>query len=129
MNSGLSEKLIEAFPNIVPVPRLLIENQNIKDPNWLSGFTSGEGCFSVELRRSSIYHTGFQVTLVFKLTQHSRDEQLIKSLISYLDCGTVLISREVIYFKVTKFSDLISKVIPFFKKYQIEGVKYKDFED
>lgn len=41
----------------------------------------------------------------------------------------VSIYRKANYFDVTKFSDLIGKVIPFFKKYQIEGVKSKDFKD
>lgn len=52
----------------------------IKDPNWLAGFTSGEGCFLVRIINSSSHRLGFQVLLVFKLTQHSRDEQLMRSL-------------------------------------------------
>jgi hypothetical protein len=33
MNNGLSGKLKEFFPNIAPVPRPLVENQEILDPN------------------------------------------------------------------------------------------------
>lgn len=33
MNNGLSGKLKEFFPHIVPVPRPLVENQEILDPN------------------------------------------------------------------------------------------------
>jgi len=40
MNRGLSDELKKAFPNIVPVPRSLIVNQVINDPNWVAGFTS-----------------------------------------------------------------------------------------
>jgi hypothetical protein len=39
INSGLSEKLKKAFPNIIPVPRPLVVYQKIKDPNWFAGFT------------------------------------------------------------------------------------------
>lgn len=37
--------------------------------------------------------------------------------------------REVMDFKVTKFYDITNKIIPFFQKYPILGVKSKDFED
>ena len=32
-------------------------------------------------------------------------------------------------YRVSKFSDLSEKIIPFFKKYPIVGIKSKDFED
>lgn len=49
MNLGLSEVLTEAFPNITPVSIPKVEDQEIKDPNWLAGFTSGESCFHVSI--------------------------------------------------------------------------------
>lgn len=45
LNLGLSEELKVDFPEIIPVLRPLVENQVIKDSEWISGFTSGEGCF------------------------------------------------------------------------------------
>jgi hypothetical protein len=33
LNLGLSEELKSAFPNTSPVPRLKVENQEIRDPN------------------------------------------------------------------------------------------------
>ena len=128
MNLGLSSLLKEAFPNIVPLPRPEAINQKIPNPQWLAGFASGEGCFYIKIFKSNT-KLGKAVLLTFQLTQHSKDEQLIRNLAYYLDCGRVSINREAIYFDVTKFSDLIDKVIPFFKKYQIEGIKYKDFCD
>ena len=67
--------------------------------------------------------------LVFQLTQHSRDEQLMTSLIEYFDCGNVYSTKDAIYFRVGKFSDIVEKIIPFFEKYPILGVKYQDFKD
>jgi hypothetical protein len=54
----------------------------------------------------------------------------MKSLVKYLDCGLIeLDSRgNAVTFSVTKFSDLESKIIPFFYKYPIQGVKYKNLE-
>ena len=47
MNKSLSSKLKDAFPNILPVERPLVLDLPIPDPQWLAGFTSGEGCFSL----------------------------------------------------------------------------------
>lgn len=71
------------------------------------------------------------VKLQFTLSQHSRDEQLMRSLIKYLDCGDVYKDkdRDSLNFRVVKLSDLNEKIIPFFKQYPILGVKVKDFED
>jgi hypothetical protein len=129
MNLGLSEELKVAFPDTIPVPKPKVEVQEIKDPNWLAGFTSGEGCFIIRVINSSSCRLGVQVKLIFKLTQHVRDEELMRSLIDYLGCGNVSIYKEAVDYLVTKFSDLTDKVIPFFKKYPILGVKSKDFED
>jgi hypothetical protein len=54
---------------------------------------------------------------------------LIKSFIEYFGCGNVQLSKEAVYFVVEKFSDLEIKIIPFFVKYTIIGVKGQDFQD
>jgi len=76
MNLGLSEELKVAFPDTIPVPKPKVEDQEIKDPHWLAGFTTGvlDGCFSIKITNSSSNHIGFQVLLVFTLTQPRRDE-------------------------------------------------------
>jgi len=124
MNKGLSEKLKLVFTNITPVKRPDVGVAKIQDPHWLSGFTTAEGCFMVRVYESySIYQ------LIFKLSQHSRDEQLMRSLIQYWDCGNVYKYREAIEFRIHKFSDITDKIIPFFNKYPIHGIKALDYAD
>ena len=129
MNRGLSEKLLAAFPDVVAVERPLVENAKIPDPNWLAGFTSAEGCFYVRISVSKTHSVGFRVELVFLLAQHSRDENLIRSIPVYLNCGTSIKRENAFDYRVRKFSDIAEKIIPFFKKYPIRGVKALDFED
>lgn len=130
MNWGqLSDDLKAAFPNITPVDRPDVLDHKIKDPKWLAGFSSGEGSFMVLIRKSSSHKTGFQVELIFKLTQHLRDEKLISSLVEYLDCGNIHIYKETVNWRVSKFRYITDKVIPFFDNHPIQGVKYKDFVD
>ena len=53
----------------------------------------------------------------------------MRSLVEYLGCGNVYIDKEVVEFKITKFDDLYDKVIPFFSKQKLLGVKLQDFKD
>jgi hypothetical protein len=130
LNLGLSESLKTAFPNIVPAFRPLVENTTIPHGEWLAGFTSGEGCFFVFVSKSSTHALGFRVQLIFQITQHSRDERLIKSLISYLGCGRLVTSSDgKVQFRVENFTGNYEKIRVFFAKYNIRGVKLEDFKD
>ena len=132
MNLGpppLSEKLKVAFPDVVPVERPKIETPKTVDPQWLAGFTDGEGSFIINIRASKTHSVGFQVTLIFVIGQHKRDEKLLKLLIEYFDCGNIYKNRDAFYFRVTKYQDIVEKIIPFFQKYPIRGVKALDFVD
>ena len=130
INWGLPSTLKAAFPGIVPIQRSLIVASEFKDPQWLAGFASGEGCFYIKIYKSKT-KLGEAVQLKFQITQHNRDEQLMKNLIDAFGCGKV--SRRSngmgVDFIVTKFEDLNDKIIPFFDNYKIVGVKAKDFED
>ena len=133
MNLGISPKLKSAFPDVIPVPRPIVAAKNDSkkfiDRNWLAGFTSAEGCFYIDIFKDKTI-TGYTVKLVFQITQHSRDEKLIQSFITYFECGRVYqkggCAKEL---KVTKLSDIVEKIIPFFQQHKIEGWKHKDFED
>lgn len=131
MNWGLSEKLVQNFPNVIPVIRYELKNQQIEDPNWIAGFTSGEGCFMIRVRDNLKSPVGTKVELIFQLTQHIRDKNLIESLIKYLDCGKYRIRTGGLAgdYLVYKLSDITSKIIVLFDKYPISGYKLKDYED
>jgi hypothetical protein len=75
--------------------------------------------------------TGFAVALVFQVTQHSRDVELMSSLVSFFGCGRYSLrsNKDSGDFLVTRFSDITEKIIPFFKNYAIEGAKSYDFAD
>jgi hypothetical protein len=52
------------------------------------------------------------VSLRFALTQHSRDEVLMNSLIDCLSCGRYSSGRDEGYFIVSNLSDVCAKIIP-----------------
>jgi LAGLIDADG endonuclease len=68
----------------------------------------------IKIIKYSAHNSGFQVKLEFKITQHSRDEQLMKNLISFFGCGRYVSNNHFVDFIVIKFKDLINIIIPFF---------------
>ena len=129
INLGLPDELKTSFPEIMPVNRPIIKNIINYDPYWLAGFTSAEGSFLIKIFKAKT-KLGVAVRLVFQLVQHARDEQLMKSLIVYFGCGNIYKSNEAAFvYQVSKFSDIYDKIIPFFNKHQIQGVKLMDYLD
>ena len=88
MNLDLSGVHRSAFTSVVPAVRSLVKLEKISDPNLLAGFVSAEVCFYVLITKSTT-KIGQRVQLIFKLTQHFRDENLMKSLIKYFECGYI----------------------------------------
>ena len=109
--------------------RPIVKNKKVKDTHWLAGFTSAEGCFLIIIFKSKT-KIGEAILLIFSVAQHSRNEQLIKSFIDYFQCGREEIRKDnIVEFRVTKLDDIINKVIPFFLKYPVIGVKSQGFAD
>ena len=130
INTGLSSVLKAGFPEATPVSRPLVEKQLIQHEAWFSGFTSGEGSFLIRVGKS-LTKSGFRVQLVFTISQHIRDEKLLKSFIDYLGCGSyrTYFNRKLGDYICMNFEDIYGKIIPFFKKHPILGVKSQDFAD
>nr|QID42295.1 LAGLIDADG endonuclease [Fusarium culmorum]CDL73555.1 Group I intron-encoded double motif LAGLIDADG homing endonuclease n2 TaxOphiostoma minus RepIDG3DRG9_9PEZI [Fusarium culmorum CS7071]QID42353.1 LAGLIDADG endonuclease [Fusarium culmorum]QID42412.1 LAGLIDADG endonuclease [Fusarium culmorum]QID42469.1 LAGLIDADG endonuclease [Fusarium culmorum] len=129
INWGLTDQLKAAFPDIVPVLRPKVQFLNIPDPYWLAGFASGEGCFFINITKSNTYRSGFQIQLKFQLVQHLKDETLMVGIREYLDCGSTYKTRDCFSYQVTKIGDIDDKILPFFTKFPVLGVKAKDFVD
>jgi hypothetical protein len=83
----------------------------------------------VMVTKYSTHKSGWQVKVRFSITQHSRYEQLMRSLVYFLGCGYYYLSpnRDAGEYIVTSFSDITENIIPFFHKHTIKGVKVQDF--
>lgn len=115
MYRGLPQP-ITAFGNITSINRPSVLDWKIRDGNWLAGFTTGDGSFIIRIIKDSFRKLGFKVQLLFKLSQHIRDEKLIGSLVDFLGCGNVSVHKNAVYFEVTSFSDLYQIIHHFFQK-------------
>ena len=129
LNWGLSEKFKESFPTTNPVDRPSVIyntlNVKIKNLNWIRGFIEAEGCFQVVIQND------INVNLRFALTQHIKDKELLKGIVTYLKYGRYYQSstRNEGQYLVTVFSDINNKLIPFLNEYPLLGVKKYDYLD
>lgn len=129
MNKGLSGTLKEVFLDIVPKDRPVISNLNKLAPSWIAGFTSAEGSFMIRILNSPNHKLNKKIQLEFNLTQHARDEALMRAIALYLNAGTVSLNRETFALRVVNFSELTEIILPLFINHPIQGIKYFDYLD
>ena len=100
------------------------------NPHWLSGFITAEGSFFISLYANDKRKAGYAVSLIFGLSQHIKDIELLERLAKYLECGRIKKhnNRDIAEWVITDFEDLNLKLIPFLTKYTLSGVKLLDFE-
>lgn len=134
-DKGLSSTLSDLFPNVNKLERSSITlpfylKETIITCLWLAGFASAKGMFYIK----PVNHKGilYRYMFVFSMSQHIRDLDLFCKIKNFMCCGVIENRKSRIneaVFCVYKYSDIIDKVIPFFLKNKIIGVKYKDFID
>nr|YP_009630859.1 hypothetical protein HM01MITGene33 [Hypsizygus marmoreus]QBZ73692.1 hypothetical protein HM01MITGene33 [Hypsizygus marmoreus]QCI56449.1 hypothetical protein [Hypsizygus marmoreus] len=145
LNWGLSDNLKKAFPNVKPVNRPEYLFKGITEPFWVAGFTSGEGSFNLIIRAPETKKSS-SVSLRFSLNLHIREKEVIKGLATFFklyETKVYLVSDKTTYVKysnifileksvglqISKISDIVNTIIPFFEKYHLVGIKSFDFAD
>jgi len=97
---------------------------------YLSGFTDGEGCFSISVHRSKYRALKWNMNPFFQVYQHKDNDYVLHLFKKVLSCGYV--SKKggnplCHVYCVDKISDLLDHVIPFFDSYKLLGNKHLDF--
>lgn len=143
LNLGLTSSLKEAFPNWEKVqfnkPEFIFSG--IPDPNWIAGFSSGDGSFNIKTSSSTTNKLGSRVQLRFSIGLNIREKELIQCLVTYFNLGYsstpkeseslnyVYSGKNSVSLQVVKHSHIMDIIIPFFEKYPIQGKKSLDFFD
>ena len=105
------------------------------NPWWIVGFVDGEGCFSVSTFRNKTCKSGYQTLFEFVVTQGEKSKKSLESIREYFNCGNIYINRRydnhnynLLRYCVRRQDDLKEKIIPFFRKYQLNTTKREQFE-
>ena len=109
-------------------------NNEVITPDYIVGFTDGEGCFYVQIR------TDFRIVLRYFITQRFDNKEILENILRFFGVGYVHLkaqewgreyrrSRLPTYvFEVTKQEHIQNVIVPFFRKNPLQGVKQFSFE-
>ena len=93
MNLGLSEVLKTALPNTISIIRPLVPKAKyLITSNW-PDLLLVRDFFFIKVNKSR-NKAGVGVQLVFQVFQHIRDQELLKSFVSYFNCGQYINSLQ-----------------------------------
>ena len=122
LNLGLSPKLKEAFPDLKIKTRPSFNFQYEINPQWLTGFVSGEGCFTASLY--SLKLKAYRAR--FSLSQHKRDLDLLEKIASYLGTGKVYKNgKSTFNYEISSYKKNHDIILPFFNKHPLPPVCLK----
>jgi hypothetical protein len=95
-----------------------LEVENIPlNPNYVSGFTEGDGCFTVNISSKTN-----QVIALYIIELHKREVTLLSSIHKFFRAAgsiNTALSRNTARFYISSKSDLINKVLPQFDAYKL----------
>jgi hypothetical protein len=98
------------------------------EPEWVTGFVDGEGCFHVGINRHQEMTTGYQVLPEFTVVQHKRDVQVLHALKALFGCGVVRSNHgDRMAYRVRSIKHLNERIVPFFEKHPLKSKKRQDF--
>ena len=74
-------------------------------PNWLTGFTDAEGCFSVIVTQRS--NLKWRIIVSFEINLHSKDILILNSIKDFFGVGSVTtrVNKNLCVYRVTKLDD------------------------
>lgn len=96
-------------------------------PQWVTGFTDAEGCFSVIIQITEPLK--WKVRTSFEINLHLKDVNILHSIKSFFGVGSIFTKpdRNLCVYRVTKNSELLGVIIPHFSKYSLISKKGGDF--
>jgi hypothetical protein len=108
---------------------------------WVIGFVDGEGCFSIGFVRQASrtgrrgYRAGYQVFHRFIVTQGEKSRLCLEELQGFFGVGRIYVNRRhdnhrehLCQYLVSRRSDLLETIIPFFRQHPLRTSKRQDFE-
>lgn len=100
---------------------------------WLLGFVDGEGAFTVSILKNHTLKTGWQVFPEFVVTQNEKSKHVLYHFKDFFECGHVYLNRrfdnhkyDLYRYCVRSFSDLTTRIVPFFEEYILRTNKVYD---
>jgi hypothetical protein len=97
------------------------------NPWFVTGFTDAEGCFSLGIYKKNKYKTGYLVQLIFKITLHNKDLDLLNQLQDYFGVGIITKHGETTLQYCVRSSKDLKVIFVHFYKYPLITQKQADY--
>ena len=97
--------------------------------SYLSGYTDGEGCFTVSFSPRIKLRTGWEVRPSFSVSQNADRSEVLQLMLEYFGCGGIRPDRSdrTLKYEVRDLGHLLERVIPHFERYPLLSGKRGDF--
>lgn len=125
------------------------QQERLVSPDWVVGFTDGEGCFSVgfvkqpdildpkrPFGRRKGYRAGYQISVEYTVMQGERSKSVLRKLRNFFGIGNIYVNRrhdnhkgDLYRYSVSRRAELRDNIIPFFRRHPLQTTKRKDFEN
>ncbi len=102
-------------------------------PKYVVGFVDGEGSFHVAVYKDPRMRTGMKFIPEFHVSQDVSSKSVLDELVAFFGCGYVKehhakSQRDSTYVYVVRDRrDLLTRIIPFFERYELRTKKQHDF--
>jgi len=104
---------------------------NVRNLNeYISGFSDGEGCFSVSFSKRDKFLIGWETKPSFCVAQNHDRAEVLFLMHKKFGCGFMRRDAKdrTLKYEVRSLNDLLTKVIPHFENYPLRSGKSKDFK-
>jgi hypothetical protein len=106
--------------------------RELVNPHWITGFTDGEGCFSVSFNRREKLRLKVEVRPSFSISESCKRGSPFRGVDrvqEFFGCGFIRYSAKdgTYKYEVRSLKELCERVIPHFDQYPLETAKRTDF--
>lgn len=103
--------------------------------DYVAGFIDGEGCFTIVIAKHKTKKLGVDARLHFQIEVRADDLEILQHIQETIDCGRIYFLNYERYgwnphveLKVSAFSELTNKLIPFLDRYPLRAKKFNSYQ-
>lgn len=100
---------------------------NIITPDYILGFSDGEGCFTLHIWKREKNSFGLNFTPSFSISQNTHSRKVLDEIQEFFQCGFVRKDRKTHKYEVRDLKNLEQKIIYFFQQNILRTQKKQDF--
>ncbi len=97
---------------------------------YISGYTDGEGCFTVSIAPRATLLVGWEVRPGFSVSQNGDRAEVLHAIRAYFGCGSIRPDRsdKTLKWETRRLEEILGRIVPHFERYPLLSSKRYDFD-